>query len=61
MKLSKDNKEALKSSVMVGLAYALIGGGVCLATDKPYLLAMAVLFVAGLLLGLTTTWDVEEE
>lgn len=61
MKWSKDNKEALKSSVMVGLAYALLGGGVCMAAGKPCLTVMIVLFIIGLALGLTTTWDVKED
>ena len=45
MKLSKDNVDAIKSSVLVGLAYAIYTG--------------IVAFVFGLLTGLLTTWDTE--
>lgn len=36
MKLSNDNKEAVKSSVMVGVAYAMFLGGIMLSTGKEH-------------------------
>lgn len=62
--MTDDNKEAMLSSVMVGLAYGLIActlaciGGLSL-TGK--LIGLGGGFIAGLALGLSTTWDVEDK
>lgn len=60
-KLSNNNKEALKSSLMVGLAYAGLIGGVLSITRPDYWVIGAVSgLVGGLILGLTTTWYPDE-
>lgn len=62
MKLSKDNKEALKSSVLAGVAYGVFAGGVLLATGRSWwFIGACVMFVVGLCTGLLTMWDLEEE
>lgn len=62
MKLSNDNKEAIKSSVMVGVAYAMFLGGIMLSTGKEhwYYGALGGFFI-GLLTGLLTTYYTEDK
>ena len=38
MKLSEINKEAVKSSLLVGVAYASITGGILASRDKPFVM-----------------------
>lgn len=60
--MKKDNIEALKSSVLVGLAYGAIVGGVLLANGKSYaLLCGAIAIVVGFGIGVLTTWYPDEE
>lgn len=62
MKLSKDNKEAVKSSVLVGVAYAMLLGGVMLSTGKEYWYYVALGgFFIGLFTGLLTTCYTEDK
>ena len=58
MKLSEINKEAVKSSLLVGVAYASITGGILASHDKPFVMWAGVAFIIGLLTGLFTTWNV---
>lgn len=59
--MSKDNIEAIKSSMLVGLAYGAIGVGVgLLHQSSHWLLAGIIGFISGLIIGLLTTWDLEE-
>lgn len=62
MKLSNDNKEAVKSSVMVGVAYAMFLGGIMLSTGEEhwYYGALGV-FLVGLFTGLLTTCYTEDK
>lgn len=59
--MKNDNIEALKSSVLVGAAYAAMVGGVLLVTKPEYacVSALAVFFI-GFLLGILTTWYPED-
>ena len=62
MKLSKDNVDAIKSSVLVGIAYGACWGGIgYVFSHSPYAPLFGGIggFVAGLLIGLATTWDME--
>lgn len=63
MKLSKDNKDAIVSSLLVGVAYGLFWGYLVWvspsSTANPLLTGLCTGFV-GLLTGLLTTWDVED-
>lgn len=63
MKLSKDNKDAIVSSLMVGVAYGLFWGALVYvhpnSNANPFYAGLGA-FVLGLLTGLFTTWDVEE-
>ena len=62
MKLSEDNKEAVKSSVLVGVAYAVFVGGLMLSTRKDYCGYGALGgFLVGLFTGLLTTCYPEDE
>lgn len=62
MKLSENNKEAIKSSVLAGLAYGLLAGGVLLAGGRDWwILGGCVMFVVGLFTGLLTMYDIGEE
>lgn len=59
--MSKDNIEALKSSMLVGLAYGAIGVWLgLLHQSSHWLLAGVIGFISGLIIGLLTTWDLEE-
>ena len=62
-KLSDKNKDAIKSSVMVGVSFAVFWYGLvsyaCSEHVSP-LLVSGVMFVVGLVLGLVTTWYTEE-
>lgn len=62
MKMSEKNREAVKSSVLVGLAEAVFVGGIMLSTGKEhwYYGALGGFFI-GLLTGLLTTYYTEEE
>ena len=62
MKLSKDNVDAIKSSVLVGIAYGAFW--VLLVYFLPSSTANAIYtgiiaFVIGMITGLLTTWDME--
>lgn len=62
-KLSDKNKDAIKSSVMVGVSFAVFWYGLVSYAWSEYvspLLVSAVMFVVGLVLGLVTTWYTEE-
>ena len=63
MKLSKDNKDAIKSSLAVGVAWGMFWGALIHISPKttanPIIIGV-VMFVIGLLVGLFTTWDVED-
>ena len=62
MKLSNDNKEAVKSSVLVGLAEAVFFGGVMLSTGKEHWYYGALGgFLLGLFTGLLTTCYTEDK
>lgn len=62
MKLSNDNKEAVKSSVMVGVAYAMFLGGIMLSTGKEHWYYGALgSFLLGLFTGLLTTCYTEDK
>lgn len=62
MKLSEDNKEAVKSSVMVGVAYAMFLGGIMLSTGKEHWYYGALGgFLLGLFTGLLTTCYTEDK
>lgn len=62
MKMSDKNEEAVKSSVLVGLAYAVFVGGIMLSTGKePWYYGALGGFFIGLLTGLLTTYYTEEE
>lgn len=61
--MTKENKEAVNSSLMVMLAYGLLGGGLMYLVGKPLLVVFSVgviVGIVGLVTGLLTTWDVEE-
>lgn len=60
--MSEKNREAVKSSVLVGLAEAVFVGGIMLSTGKEhwYYGALGGFFI-GLLTGLLTTYYTEEE
>lgn len=63
MKLSKDNKDAIKSSIAVGMAWGLFWAAIVYisptTTVSPFITGI-VMFIIGLLTGLLTTWDVED-
>lgn len=62
MKLSKDNKDAIKSSVLVGLGYGVFWGllvHIKSSSTTNAILTGIVAFVIGLVTGLLTTWDME--
>ena len=62
MKLSEGNKEAVKSSVMVGVAYAMFLGGIMLSTGKEHWYYGALVgFLLGLSTGVLTTCYTEDE
>lgn len=63
MKLSKDNKAAVISSVLVGIAYALFWGGLAYITGNTVASPVWVGLgagVIGLITGLLTTWEIED-
>ena len=57
-KLSAKNKDAIKSSVMVGVSFAVFW--YAWSEHVSPLLVSGVMFVVGLVLGLVTTWYTEE-
>lgn len=62
-KLSEKNKEAIKSSLLVGVSFCLFWYGLVSYAWSDYIsagLVGGVMFVVGLLLGLATTWYTEE-
>ena len=62
MKLSKDNVDAIKSSVLVGIAYGAFWGLLVYmksSSTTNAILTGIVAFVIGLVTGLLTTWDME--
>lgn len=62
MKLSKDNVDAIKSSVLVGIAYGLFWGFLVYllpSSTANAILTGIVAFVIGLITGLLTTRDME--
>lgn len=62
MKLSKDNVDAIKSSVLVGIAYGSFWGLLVYmksSSTTNAILTGIVAFVIGLVTGLLTTWDME--
>lgn len=55
--MKRDNIEALKSSVLAGVAFGTVVGGVLFTTDNPHYLCVGVLALAmGFFVGLLTTW-----
>lgn len=62
MKLSEDNKEAVKSSIMVGVTHATSMGGIMLfAGSENWYYGVLGGFFIGLFLGLITTCYLEDE
>lgn len=62
-KLSEKNKEAIKSSLLVGVSFGLFWYGLVYYVWRDHISASlvgGVMFVAGLLSGLATTWYTEE-
>lgn len=62
-KLSEKNKEAIKSSLLVGVSFGLFWYGLVSYAWSDHVSAGivgCVMFVVGLLLGLATTWYTEE-
>lgn len=62
-KLSEKNKEAIKSSLLVGVSFGLFWYGLVSYVWGDYVsagLVGGVMFVVGLLSGLVTTWYTEE-
>lgn len=62
-KLSDKNKDALKSSVMAGVSFAVFWYGLVSYAWGEHvspLLVSGVMFVVGLVLGLVTTWYTQE-
>lgn len=60
MKLSKENKDALISSLLVGVAFGALCGGLLLVAGRDsYLFGAIGGFVSGVITGLLTTWDIE--
>lgn len=62
-KLSDKNKDAFKSSMMVGVSFAVFWYGLVSYAWSEHvspLLVSGVMFVVGLVLGLVTTWYTEE-
>lgn len=62
-KLSEKNKEAIKSSLLVGVSFGLFWYGLVSYVWDDYVsagLVGGVMFVVGLLSGLVTTWYTEE-
>lgn len=63
MKLSKDNKDAVISSMLVGIAYALFWGSLAYITDNKVASPVWVGLgagIIGLITGLLTTWEIED-
>lgn len=63
MKLSKDNIDAIVSSLFVGLAWGVFWSAVVAISPTSTASQWAVglvAFIIGLLTGLLTTWDVED-
>lgn len=59
--MKNENKEALKSSVLVAVAYAAFWYGITLLVNPPMAWVGGVIGgISGLLLGLMTTWYPEE-
>lgn len=59
--MKNDNKEALKSSALVAVAFALLSGAICGLNGSNYTwLVMGVSGFAGLVIGLLTTWYPDE-
>lgn len=59
--MKKDNVEALKSSVLAGLANGMLFGGIGLLNNSPYWdICGCIGFFVGIVVGLLTTWDLEE-
>lgn len=62
MKLSEDNKEAVKSSIMVGVTFGASMGGIMLfAGSENWYCGAIGGFLVGLFLGLITTCYTEDE
>ena len=62
-KLSEKNKEAIKSSLLVGVSFGLFWYELVFYAWSDHAsagLVGGVMFVVGLLLGLATTWYTEE-
>lgn len=59
--MKKDNIEVLKSSVLVGLANGLLFGSIALLNSSQYWgICGYIGFFVGIIVGLLTTWDLEE-
>lgn len=59
--MKKDNVEALKSSALVGVAFATSTGGMLYLTDNPHWDCFTLVSMfCGFLIGLLTTWYPEE-
>lgn len=59
--MKKDNIEALKSSALTGVAFALCLGGITYVTGSPHFKCLGALgLVSGFCLGVLTTWYPEE-
>lgn len=55
--MKKDNVEALKSSVLTGVAFGTVVGGSLFLANNPHFLCVGVLAIfAGFCVGLLTTW-----
>lgn len=59
--MKKDNIEAIKSSVLAGLANGLLFSGIGLINNSPdWHLCGYIGFLSGVVVGLLTTWDLGE-
>lgn len=56
--MENKKKEAVKSSVLMGVATGVLAGGVSYVGDGPHTLVCTLLFgLVGVVLGLLLTWD----
>lgn len=59
--MKKDNFEAIKSSILAGVANGLLFASIGLLNESYYWeICGYVGFLIGLVVGLLTTWDLEE-
>lgn len=60
--MSEDNKDAVVSSLMVGVAFAVFVMVVLYIGGRPYVRCLGALaFVVGCTVGLVTTWGFDDD